>query len=250
MATASLMLKGGTRQVTVEELARIPCPEPQGRWRPVPHSTVLTYATTALRDAGYQIDTLDLGTARDDERFFATMVLSAPLAPGVSTAVGIRSSIDKSISLQWCCGSRVFVCSNMAFASQTVISRKHTTNGVERYQEAIAKAVSGLAEYRALESARIKVLQHTGLKDVDAESYLLRAYEQQILSPRTLPTALAEWRKPSFEEFADRTAWNLFNAVTFALAPRAKSNPQAHAAATVRLGGLLLPEAPTQATAA
>ena len=97
MATASLMLKGGTRPVTVEELARIPCPPPEGRWRPVPHSTVLNYATTALRDAGYQIDKLDLGTARDDDRFFATMVLTAPLATGVSLASTLSHAAPEEI---------------------------------------------------------------------------------------------------------------------------------------------------------
>ena len=53
-------------------------------------------------------------------------------------AVGVRSSLDKSISLQWACGSRVFVCDNLAFRSERVIARKHTTHGVERYQEAIS----------------------------------------------------------------------------------------------------------------
>ncbi len=241
MSTAKLMLHCGAREVTSEELALVPCPAPEGRWRPVPHGTVLTYAAEALRDAGYEIEKMQLGLSRDDARFFGTLTLAAPLVSGVSLAVGIRSSTDKSISLQWCCGSRVFVCDNMAFSSSKVIARKHTTHGVTRYQEAISRAVQELAEFREVEAKRIQIMQHTDLTDAAAESYLLRAYSDlKILSPRTLPTALKEWRTPSFPDFAEeKTAWRLFNAITFAVGPRAKSNPQAHASATIRLGGLL-----------
>ena len=36
-----------------------------------------------------------------------------------------------------------------------------------------------------------------------------------------------------------QNAWRLFNAFTTALMPRAKTNPQQHAALTMRLGALL-----------
>lgn len=112
-----------------------------------------------------------------------------------------------------------------------------------RYQEAICKAVSELPEFSAQEAARIKALTCRELKEPDAESLILRCYEADILSPRTIHTAIKEWRAPSFEEFQPRTAWSLFNAVTFASGNRAKSNPQAHAALTIKLGGLLSPDA-------
>jgi hypothetical protein len=73
------------------------------------------------------------------------------------------------------------------------------------------------------------------------EAVLLRLYQDEgILSPRTLPVALKELRQPRFEEFtAAMNLWRLYNAVTFALGPAAHSNPQRHAAATIRLGALL-----------
>lgn len=241
MATANLALHCGAREVSVEELRQIPCPEAEGRWRPVPHGTVLDYATTALTSAGYEVQSQRLGLSRENARFFGTLILRSPVSIGVSLAVGIRSSIDKSISLQWCCGHRVFVCDNMAFSSSKVIARKHTTNGVLRYQEAICQAVGELEQYREIESQRIKRMIHTHMTNEQAESFLLKAYmDEKILSPQTLPLALKEWREPSFDYAGEPySAWYLFNAVTYALSERLKTNPQAHAAATIRLGGLL-----------
>jgi hypothetical protein len=242
--SASLVLHCGARRVERDELQAVPCPEAEGRWRPVPHHVVLDYAQTALIDAGYGIEKSELGLSKDDARFFGTLTLKAPLANGVNLAVGIRSSTDKSISLQWACGSRVFVCDNLAFSSSVVIARKHTTHGVDRYQEAICKAVSELNDYRDYERFRIAQMQQTPLTDEQAESLLLRAFEVGIIGPRALPVAIEEWRKPSFPEFEERNAWRVYNALTFALGKRAQTNPQAHASATIRLGRLLLPEAP------
>jgi hypothetical protein len=245
MPDANLILHCGAREVTHEQLRAVPCPSPEGRWHPVPHAQVLDYALQALRDAGYELGAMSLGLSRGDARFFGTLTLATPLAPGVQLAVGVRSSLDKSISLQWCCGSRVFVCDNMAFRSEKVIARKHTVNGVLRYQEAICRAVSELASYREQEAARIRAMQLREVSDDFALATLMKLYQDEgILSPHTLPVALKEWREPSFEGFADRNVWRLFNACTYALGKRVRSNPQAHAAATIRLSAILSPEDP------
>lgn len=243
VADATLVCHRGAKAVSREELSLVSCPSPQGRWRPVPYATVLEYAERALSAAGYRIAKSALALSRHGGQFFGTLTLDCPLGSGADLAVGIRSSHDQSLALGWCCGQRVFVCDNLAFSAAKVISRKHTSHGVERYQEAIARAVSELADYREYEAFRIRQMQATELSDEQAESILLRAFEAGHIGPALLPTAIREWRTPSFVEFAGtKTAWRLYNALTFALGRRAKSNPQAHAHATIRLGSLVLPE--------
>lgn len=243
-AHAALVCHRGAREVGRDELLRVACPPPEGRWRPVAHGEVLSHAEQALTDAGYQIERMSLALSRDDARFFGTLTLRSPISEGVNLAVGLRSSTDRSISLQWCSGSRVFVCDNLAFSAQTMIARKHTTFGIERYHEAISRVVSELGDYREFEAYRIREMQRRELTDEQAESVLLRAFECGIIGPHALPMAIGEWRKPRFAEFAEhKNAWRLYNALTFALGKRAQTNPQAHAASTIRLGALVLPEA-------
>jgi hypothetical protein len=250
VAQATLICHRGAREVTREQLSHIQCPEAQGRWKPVPHGDVLAHAESALTDAGYGIDKVSLALSRNDARFFGTLTLRTPLSDGVNLAVGLRSSFDKSISLQWCCGSRVFVCDNLAFSSQTMIARKHTTFGIERYHEAISRVVSELGDYREYEAFRIREMQQREVSDEQAESILLRAFECGIIGPAALPLAIQQWRNPSFAMFAQaKTAWRLYNALTFALGKRARSNPQAHARATIRLGAMVMPSLALPASA-
>src|SRR4051812_22884309 len=67
--------------------------------------------------------------SRGDARLFATVDLGSPLATGVTLAVGIRNSFDKSLPLGFVAGNRVFVCDNLAFRSDLSVKRKHTRFG-------------------------------------------------------------------------------------------------------------------------
>lgn len=240
MVSSDLCLHCGGREVTPEQLALVPCPDPEGRWRPVPHGMVLTYATTALTDAGYTIEKVQLGLSRSDARFFGVLTLGTPLVSGTVLAVGIRSSTDKSLSLGFAYGARTFVCDNLAFRADRVIAKKHTTFGPDRYREAICRAVAELPEFRQSEADRIRRMQQAVIADHYAEAVLLRLYQDEgLLSPRSLPTALKQWREPDFAGLEEKTVWRLFSAVTFALNGRARTNPGAHLSATLRLGALL-----------
>jgi hypothetical protein len=157
----------------------------------------------------------------------------------------LRSSTDKSLALGFAYGCHTFVCDNLAYRADRVIAKKHTVHAVDRYFEAICKCVSDLASFKEAETVRIRAMQSRIIDDHFAESFLLRAYQDEsILSPRSLPLALAQWRQPTFPNLEEKNAWRLHAAITHALVPRAKSNPAAHLAATLRLGALLQDEAP------
>lgn len=241
--SASMTLHCGARYVTPEELSLVPCPtpEPGSHWKPVPHSTVLRYALNALSEASYEVQEMKLGLSRNDQRFWGTLVLKSAIVEGVQLSVAVASSIDQSISLRWGYGHRVWICDNGAWSVEKTIAKKHTTHSVERYREAICLAVKNMEGYREVEAQRIRSLVERPLTDTEAESFLLRCYEAKLLSAQNLPTAIRQWRTPSYPDFEPRTAWSAYNAVTYALNPRAKSNPQAHASATIRLNALLAP---------
>jgi hypothetical protein len=240
MSSSTLMAHTpGSVIVTREDLDRIEPPAGTTTWYPTKHAAVLDAVGVQLADAGFQIRRTQLAVAKGGARLFATLDLASQLAEGVALSVGIRNSNDQSFPLGFCAGNRVFVCDNMAFASDLTVTRKHTRFGSIRYTEAIANAVRSLASFQASESVRIRRYQYAEITDRAAESVMLRAFEQDIVSSRTLPLVLQEWRTPTFEEFAARTVWSLLNAFTWALADKAKKQPQLYAATTMRLQGLI-----------
>lgn len=239
MATSSLVTHCGARVVTAEDLKKVPAPQATKTWYPLAHAHVLERVTATLGQAGFAVERQKLALTRNDARFFGTLDLRSPLTAGVNLAVGIRNSTDKSLPIGFAAGSRVFVCDNLAFSSEVVVARKHTRFGDERFAEALTRAVEGLHQFREAEAARINRFQATALSDTEAESLILRAYEADVVSHRLLPRVIGEWRKPSFEEFQERTLWSLFNCFTAVLADRQRSNPQQFSALTIKLSDLL-----------
>lgn len=241
--STSLITHCGARVVTREQLDLIEPPPATATWFPVKHALVIDTVTRSLEAAGFRAERTQLALSRGDARLFVTMDLASELAAGVRLAVGVRNSTDKSLPLGFCAGSRVFVCDNLAFRSELLVSRKHTRFGATRFEEAIALAARSLVQFQQAEARRVSAFRLHDLAETKAESMILRAYEHQVVSHRLLPRVLREWRTPSFEEFHPRTLWSLLNAFTTVLAERRQSNPQWFAAATMRLQGLLEAEA-------
>ncbi|MDP1796859.1 MAG: hypothetical protein Q8K78_05235, partial [Planctomycetaceae bacterium] len=102
-------------------------------------------------------------------------------------------------------------------------------------------AVQSLDQFREAEADRIEQMREFPLSDVKADSLILRAYEQGIVSLRALPPVIQAWRRPTHTEFEGRNLWSLLNAFTGALKSRSVSNPQQFALQTIRLHTLLNP---------
>ena len=238
---SNIVLHCGAKPVTRQQLASVACPPGTDTWKPVPHATVLDLVGGMLELSGFRIASEQLGLTRDENRFFGTLDLQNELAPGVTLSVGVRNSTDMSLPLGFCAGNRVMVCDNLAFSSELIVKRKHTKNGETRFREAISLAVGNLTQFQVAETRRIQLLQDQRLGRYEGEAFLLAAFEKGILSARTLPKAIGQYRNPSYDWGSRDTAWFLFNAITTVLQPRAQSNPQAFALTTMQLVSLFFP---------
>lgn len=235
---SQLILHRGSRVVERAELDRVEAPPATDTWFPLRHSQVLSTVEQTLGDAGFAITRSQYGLSQDDSRFFGTLDLATAITEGVTLTVGVRNSTDKTFPIGMCAGSRVLVCDNLAFSAEILVVKKHTRHGQHRFHEGIATAVGSLREYQQVEAGRIGLYRERAVDETEAAACLLHAFEDGILTTRTLPLAIDEWRKPSVEEFQPRTAWSLFNAFTSALKDR-QGNPAQFAALTMRVYRLL-----------
>jgi hypothetical protein len=180
MTQGVLMNHRGAVGVGKDALSLIDAPEPTETWFPLKHSEVLETVENTLGSSGFAIANAQLSVSHEDKRFFGVLDIRSEVAEGVSLSVGIRNSCDKTFPIGFCCGTRTFVCDNLAFSAEIVISKKHTRFGEERFREGIAKAVSSLHQFRTVEAARIEKLQRRILQSHEADSIILRSGEKGI----------------------------------------------------------------------
>ncbi len=235
----SLNLHSGGQHVSYEDLALIEAPPATDTWFPIKHQEILDSATGLLTSAGYSIRGTQLSVAREGHQFFGVLDLTNEICPGINLAVGLRNSTNRTFPIGFCCGNRVFVCSNLSFVgSEIVISKKHTRFGNERYREGIAAAIASLVQYQAAQATWINNLREKILTPEQSDSLILRSYEDGLIGARTLPLVIQEWRKPSYDDFREPTAWNLWNCFTTVLGRKPEKIAEA-ALTTIRLQRLI-----------
>lgn len=243
MPGSQLMLHTGGHAATREQVLTVLAPEPTDTWFPVPHGHVLTTVERLLDAAGYNIMREQLALARNGDRFFAVLDLESSIVEGVSLALGLRNSIDKSFPYGLAGGTRTFCCDNLALTgdwAELTISRKHTRNGETRFVEAISNGIAKLQQYRQMEELRIERMRATPLSDTEAYALFMRAFEEDLLSHRVIRECLRQWRSPGYD-WGPPSLLRLYQAMTTPIQRKAVSNPQAFSHQTMRLMELVSP---------
>ena len=62
------------------------------------------------------------------------------------------------------------------------------------------------------------------LTDAEADRTIMQLYRQDVINVTRIATVTKAWDEPP-HDWGERTAWRLFNAVTFALAGRIAEDP-------------------------
>jgi len=234
---SGLILHAGANVATEADVALVPTPDATDTWQPIPHVALLNSVRRAVEFNGFTVKQQTYGLWHDGARMFGVWTLSSSLmAPDYELAIGIRNSHDKTFPAGLAVGSRVFVCDNLAFSSEIVVTRKHT-RWIMRDLDALVAGASGrIAEARQIQDLRIGAYKGTDLSDTQVHDVLVRSCEARVMAFSYLPKVLAEYRAPRHEDFAPRTAWSLFNAYTEVL----KESPaQDLSQRTIRLHGLM-----------
>lgn len=236
-----LILHRGARYVDRKELDSVPAPPSTRSWHPLRHGQVLATVQNTLVSNGYNVRSMKLGLSKDNQQFFGVIDLDHQLATGVTLAVGVRNSVNKTFPLGFVAGGKCIVCDNLCFRSELLVKRKHTRFGMTKFASDIGDAVDRLGQFKMNEADRIQQFQKKELADQEAESLILRCFEQGIVSGPILPTVIAEWRNPS-HQWGEKTLWTLENCCIFALAELAERNPARFATLTIRLTNMLAAE--------
>jgi len=221
MNKLNLMLHAGGSAATREQLASVVTPSPEGRWFPISHNTLLDTVEGELGKLGMRIVNETFGLANNGQRMFGLLqIANGHNSEDYSWVAGIRNSMDKTFPAGLCVGSGVFVCDNLAFSSEIVFGRRHTTNIMRDLPMLVTRACGELATKWDTQGKRYDAYKATGLENRDAKALLFDAFTSDVFNTRQIRPVINEWLTPRHPEFKDRTVWSLFNCVTENLKPK------------------------------
>lgn len=220
-----------------DEVLAVPTPEPTETWHPISHGSLIHTVKDQVERQGLRVTEEEYGLARDGAQMFGVWALENGVAEiDYQLALGIRNSIDKSLSAGLAVGARVFVCDNLSFSGEITIARKHTPNILEDLPFLIFEALRKVGGMRRVQGDRISAYKQERLDDPRVHDFLIRSVDEGVMANSYIAHVLSEWREPRYEEFEDRTAWSLFNAYTQVFK---NTNPMDLSGRTTRLHSLM-----------
>lgn len=248
-ATATLSTHNRT---TEEHVRMIKAPEGTDTWVPIPHGQLIDEVDMALHEMGLQIDphSRQFGLPRDGGQMFGvyhllnhdSQMIDQSGKPLYSLALGLRNSIDKSLSAAVCFGSRVFVCDNLAMSGEETIARKHTKFILRDLPVLVREALGKFQLFKTYQDKLFMNLSQTFIEQKQVHDVICKAMRADAIPATWIPRVLNEWDNPSHGEFRMRTAWSLFNAVTEVMKPTFAKNPLVGSERTILLTQLFQQE--------
>lgn len=221
----SLNLHSGGDEVSYDALRQLPVPAATETHFPVPHYRLVDALKHTLGFYGHEVTEEHHAIAHDGNRYFGLLSLKSVYGD-YTDSVGLRNSNDKSFPIGIAFGGQVFVCSNLSFYGDHVIRRKHTVNAWRDVHGLLAEIIEPLTAQREQQHRTFELYKGTPLTDMVADHAIMQLYREDVLNVQRIADVATQWQTPAFD-WGDRTAWRLFNAVTFALNGRVSERPEA-----------------------
>jgi hypothetical protein len=215
-ASSTLTAHVDCNLVKRSDLIDIPTPEATDSYYPVPHIQLIETLQAQLLRRSITIEREQFAVRADGSRLFATfdLAMHAGSAYGLTMAsLGLRTSHDKSLSIQMVAGMRVFVCDNLVMSGDFVALKRKHTSGLDLPTEVFA-ALDRYLEHHGRLVSHVSDLQERQLTDEAAKAIMFDAFRQKVMPTRLLESVAVNYFEPPHAEFQPRTAWSLHNAFT------------------------------------
>ena len=211
--SGSLLTHCGADKIDEAAVATIVPPQRTKTWNPIPHKMLIEQVDTAASRLGLEATSRDFAISHEGHRLFGVICYKSEFSD-MEMAVGLRNSTDKSMAAGVCLGNHVFVCDNMAFSSEVVMQKKHSS----RIDEHLVDMVQGAYD-QFIEAYHKDRLTYDRWKEVEvnedqAAALLVRAAQRRALPGAGILKTFELFQEPPHPEYGRNTAWTLYNAAT------------------------------------
>ena len=194
-------------------------PKETRTYKPVSHLQLIDLTLNSIEKAGFTLDKEIYSSAKDGKvangRFTITDVKDAEM----QLQIGWQNSYDKSLSLKFAIGTKIFICSNGCVSGDFGSFKKKHSGDIRDF------APSSITEYikKAGEAFTLIQTQRESMKDIEIDrriqaELLGRMFlENKLITSTQLNIISRELDSPTHDYKRPNSLWELYQFTTFSL---------------------------------
>jgi hypothetical protein len=188
-------------------------------YKPVSHGQLMDLTLESIHQAGFTLDKEMYSSAREGKVANGKFTIKNVADSEMQLQIGWQNSYDKSLSLKFAIGTRIFICSNGAVSGDYgAFKKKHqgeiqsfTPQAITEYIKHAGEAFTRMQEERELMKT-IEIDRRT-----QAELIGRMIVEQQFIESTQLNIIRAELDKPTHDYGAPNSLWELYQFTTYSM---------------------------------
>jgi hypothetical protein len=218
-------MKSKFNNITTKEfLLGVELPTETKSFKPVPNAVLINNTLEAIDKSGFSLEKEIYYTGAKGNQMLGRIGINMGDA-NIGMEIAFHNSYDKSLSLKYILGERLFICSNgQCYGSEGTYKSKHvgiiqteSPRNIQLYLNNLENKFENVLKRKA----RFEQIEVT--KKTCAE-LLGRLYvEEEIINSTQLAIVKREIENPSFNYNADGSLWQFVNNITFS---QQETNPR------------------------
>lgn len=194
-------------------------PQQTRTYKPITHSSLIDLTLNSIEKAGFTLDQETYSMAQGGAIANGQFSIRNVADKEMQLQIGWQNSYNKSLSLKFAIGARIFICQNgMVHGDMGSFKKRHKGDVQEFTPNAISEYIKQAGDtFQQMQTEREAMKQIEMTKRVKAELIGRMLIEEQFISSTQMNIMARELANPTHDYGAPDSMWELYNYATFAM---------------------------------
>jgi hypothetical protein len=209
-------MKVATYTTTKDVLLNAEIPAQTRTYKPITHQQLIDLTMESIHGAGFQLDKELYSSSTDGFVANGNFTISNVADKEMQLQIGWQNSYNKTLSLKFAIGARIFICQNGAVhGDMGSFKKKHMGTVQEFTPAAITEYIKQAGDtFQTMQNEREFMKQVELTKRTQAELVGRLLLEEQLISTIQVSEIAKELKSPTYDYGAPGSLWELYQFTT------------------------------------
>lgn len=209
-------MKIATYNSTKDVLLRAQVPQQTRTYKPITHQQLIDLTLESIQQAGFTLDKELYSSTPDGQIANGNFTISNVTDKEMQLQIGWQNSYNKTLSLKFAIGARIFICQNGSVHGDMGSFRKKHMGTVQEFTPAaITEYIKQAGDtFQTMQTERESMKQIEVSRRTQAELVGRLLLEEKLISTMQVNQIAAELTNPTYDYGAPGSMWELYQFTT------------------------------------